>query len=688
MARRGTVKLSIQSTYDDKGTRQAERALDRFQKKFELADNSQAMALARSSVKWDRWASDIEAKTGRVGRAIQGLGNSMSRTGDALTVGVTAPIIAAGSAMTSAAIDFESAFAGVIKTVDATDEQLSELRVGIREMAMELPATREEIAGVAEAAGQLGIQTDSILSFTRVMIDLGEATDLSANDAATSLAQLANVTGMSQDEFSNLGSAVVALGNNMATTESKIVEMSMRIAGAGSQVGMTEDEILALAASLSSVGIEAEAGGSAISKTMIEIARQVATGGDKLEQFAKIAGMSSERFSTAWEEDATAALLLFVEGLASAEEQGTSTLQLLEDLEITEVRQRDALLRAAGASDMMTDAVRISSNAWRENTALTKEAEQRYETTESQLKILRNQVSDVALEFGEALAPALMDAVDAARPILEWAKRQAEAFSALDKEQQQQIIQWVAIAAAAGPVLSVTGRIVTAVGSGVEAYGKIASAIGTYIAKRQAATAADMAGVGPLKNIASATGAAKLGYVGLAAAVGVATGNLINQIPAVKKNAEALGQLAGEVDSLTEYMIESGKHKPWWAYAGPIGSGIYAAQQVGGAAGYVSGKSPSQNAAGGVVTSPTLSWLAENRHPEYVITTEPSFRSRSLDLYAQLGDRLGVSSNSVTIAPGAVQISVSGSSASPTSIAAEVERALQRVVRSSQLMGA
>lgn len=688
MARRGTVKLSIQSTYDDKGTRQAERALDRFQKKFELADNSQAMALARSSVKWDRWASDIEAKTGRVGRAIQGLGNSMSRTGDALTVGVTAPIIAAGSAMTSAAIDFESAFAGVIKTVDATDEQLSELREGIREMAMELPATREEIAGVAEAAGQLGIQTDSILGFTRVMIDLGEATDLSANDAATSLAQLANVTGMSQDEFSNLGSAVVALGNNMATTESKIVEMSMRIAGAGSQVGMTEDEILALAASLSSVGIEAEAGGSAISKTMIEIARQVATGGDKLEQFAKIAGMSSERFSTAWEEDATAALLLFVEGLASAEEQGTSTLQLLEDLEITEVRQRDALLRAAGASDMMTDAVRISSNAWRENTALTKEAEQRYETTESQLKILRNQVSDVALEFGEALAPALMDAVDAARPILEWAKRQAEAFSALDKEQQQQIIQWVAIAAAAGPVLSVTGRIVSAVGSGVEAYGKIASAIGTYIAKRQAATAADMAGVGPLKNIASATGLAKVGYVGLAAAVGVATGNLINQIPAVKKNAEALGQLAGEVDSLTDYMIESGKHKPWWAYAGPVGAGIYAAQQVGGAAGYVSGKSPSQNAAGSVVTSPTLSWLAENNYPEYVITTEPSFRSRSLDLYAQLGDRLGVSSNSVTIAPGAVQISVSGSSASPTSIAAEVERALQRVVRSSQLMGA
>ena len=97
---------------------------------------------------------------------------------------------------------------------------------------------------------------------------------------------------------------------------------------------------------------------------------------------------------------------------------------------------------------------------------------------------------------------------------------------------------------------------------------------------------------------------------------------------------------------------------------------------------------PEPKGAGGVVTQSELALLGERGHTEYVITTEPAYRSRSLDLYEQLGDRLGVSSSSVTIAPGAVQISVGGSSVPPSAIAAEVEAALRRVVRSSQLMGA
>ena len=135
---------------------------------------------------------------------------------------------------------------------------MAELKQGIRDMAKEIPSTTTEISAVAEAAGQLGIETDNVLEFSKTIIDLGNATNLSAEQGATQLARFANIMQMSQKDFSKLGSSIVALGNNFATTESEIVEMAMRLAGAGKQVGFTEGEVMGLATALSSVGVEAE----------------------------------------------------------------------------------------------------------------------------------------------------------------------------------------------------------------------------------------------------------------------------------------------------------------------------------------------------------------------------------------------------------------------------------------------
>ena len=114
------------------------------------------------------------------------------------------------------------------------------------------------------------------------MIDLGNSTNLSSEDAASQLAKFANITEMSQKDFDKLGSSIVDLGNNFATTEADIVDMAMRLAGAGHQVGMSEGQILGLATALSSVGIEAEMGGSAMSKAMVKMQNAVELGGGKL----------------------------------------------------------------------------------------------------------------------------------------------------------------------------------------------------------------------------------------------------------------------------------------------------------------------------------------------------------------------------------------------------------------------
>ena len=347
--------------------------------------------------------------------------------------GVTVAVSAVSASLTGAAgyaiktgIDFESAFAGVKKTVNASDEELSQFRQEIRDMAKEIPQSASSIAEVAEAAGQLGIKNENLMSFTRVMSDLGVATNMSATEAATSLARLANITQMPQENFGRLGSTIVALGNNLATTESEITEMGLRLAGAGKQVGMGEAKILGLSAAISSVGIEADAGGSAVSTVMTKMQLAVENGGDSLQQFADVAGMSAEQFQQAFKEDASQALVAFITGLGTMDARGKSAIATLSDMEITEIRQRDALLRLSGAGDLLSESLGIATQAWDENNALTKEAGQRYETLESRLQILKNNVSDLGISFYDSMRDPLKDTVNEG---IEYVDQLSAAFS-------------------------------------------------------------------------------------------------------------------------------------------------------------------------------------------------------------------------------------------------------------------
>ncbi|MGG7200765.1 phage tail tape measure protein [Clostridium butyricum] len=343
--------------------------------------------------------------------AMKGLTKIVATTGTALT-GMAAWAIKAG-------IDFESAFTGVRKTVDATDEQLAQLEDSILNMSKNMPESASGIAAVAEAAGQLGIHTENIEGFTKSMVELGDATNMTSEDAATSFARFANITGMSQDNFDRLGSVVVALGNNLATTESEITEMAMRIAGAGTQVGMTQAQIMSFSGALSSVGIEAEAGGTAFSTLISKMQLATETGGESLENFANVAGVSSEQFKQSFKEDATGAIMTFVEGLGKADEKGTSAIKTLNDMGITEVRMRDALLRASSASDVFTQALELGNKAWDDNTALANEANTRYSTMESQLKMLKNSVNVLGIEFYKSINNPMADIVSNAKGMVE-----------------------------------------------------------------------------------------------------------------------------------------------------------------------------------------------------------------------------------------------------------------------------
>lgn len=369
------------------------------------------VSLSKTTRQAERELRRLEKQQIATEQAMEQLGRGFAVAGAAILGGL--------GLAAKAAIDWESAWAGVVKTVDGSPEQMAALEEELRDLATVLPATHQEIASVAEAAGQLGIERESIADFTRTMVDLGETTNLTADQAATAMARIANIMQTPQAEIDRLGAALVALGNDGASTEAEIVEMALRIAGAGQQIGLTESQVLAFANALSSVGINAEAGGSSISRVMINIASSVQAGGDELKLFAAVAGQSTDEFKAAFEEDAANAIVTFIEGLGRMQASGQDVFGVLDTLGLSEIRVRDALLRAAGAGDLFRTSLETGSRAWEENAALTEEANKRYQTTAARLEIARNQLVDFAIDIGGTFLPVLASAAEQVGNIVE-----------------------------------------------------------------------------------------------------------------------------------------------------------------------------------------------------------------------------------------------------------------------------
>ncbi len=337
---------------------------------------------------------------------------SVSRFGQvAGTVGkVTTLAVAGGLALSAkAAIDFESSFAGVRKTLDATEPQFARLADNIIALSTQIPINANELNRIAELGGQLGVGVGGIADFTETIAELGVTTTLTTETAALGLARLDNILNLNQQSFDRLGSSLVDLGNNFAATEDEILTFSLRIAPVGQTVGLTADEVLALGTAFSSVGVPAERGGTAVQRVLIEIADAAKTGGEELELFAQVAGVSVGDFVDLVETDMARAFELFVNGLGEVDAAGGNVFQILRDLDLGNNRTVQSILAVANAQGVLNDALATSEREFEANLALTEEAEKRFETTASKIELAKNQFNALRIEVGQNLLPVIGD---------------------------------------------------------------------------------------------------------------------------------------------------------------------------------------------------------------------------------------------------------------------------------------
>jgi len=343
--------------------------------------------------------------------------NAFKKVGSAAAGMVTGALVAAVAAVAvgltagaAAAIRFEEAFAGVRKTLNATEGQFEQVSNELIDMARFLPQTAAELANIAQVAGQLGVSVNDVAKFTETIAKLGGASDLSGEAGATAMARFMKVIGVSVDNMDGFANVLVELGNNMATTESEIINLALNFGALGTQVGLSGEEVLAFSAAMREMGQPAAAGATALNKLFTQLNRAV-LGEGGLAEFAEIAGMSMFEFQAIAEESMAAAAAAVLEGLNAMGEAQMDQVAALDSVGLARDRVSRALISMAKNEAGLRKARQLASEEIFKQSALEEEFAKRQDTVAGQYDILKSKMNSFGVTLGQALLPAIKSIV-------------------------------------------------------------------------------------------------------------------------------------------------------------------------------------------------------------------------------------------------------------------------------------
>jgi TP901 family phage tail tape measure protein len=368
------------------------------------ADRAQLIAELVLDDKFTKPLNRIDKRLGAFSGAVN---RNLARGLDSALTTVARGVVNIGKSITTAAIDWEDAFQGVVKTVDTTPEKMDEIALAIRNMATEMPVAAAELAAIAEMGGAMGIEAEGIEEFTRQVAILASTTNLSTEDAAAGLGQLQNTIGLTAAEFDNFSAALVELGNEGSSVETTILEIARRMGASATAFGISKDAVLGWAAAAANLGMEADAAGGALQRVFTKLQLKISGGSKAVE---KIMGRSAKDIRKMFEKDATRGLELFIRKLAKI--PPAERLQAIVDVFGKDQNIIRALSGMTNEIEKTGKALDDGTRAWHENAAAQEEFDKRNATVRSAITRLRNGLTDAAISVGEGFTPALGRAAD------------------------------------------------------------------------------------------------------------------------------------------------------------------------------------------------------------------------------------------------------------------------------------
>ena len=425
--------------------------------------------------------SSVADKMSSIGDGFSKTGNNIQTTGKNI-IGSLMPISGALVGGVKSFADYDSAVAQLSRTSGLTGNDLDAMKANLATLSNQLALSETDVTNIASAVASYGVTgVQDISEVVKVASQMHVAFEnVSAEDAAASIAKFGNITNLSMKDADKLASCIAGLENNSAALAPEIMEVNNRIGGMCSSVKMTAPEISAWSTTLISGGMSAELAGSNFTKFQGVLSSACSKGGEDVQGFADVAGMSADEFIQLYQTDATAATEAFLKGLNKIEDGGGSVVSVLDALGLSgteQVRMMQVLMAATddtgdGYSDL-DKYMSIANEEFDKGTALQEEFETQSDTLAFALQSLKAELTDTGKAIGEALSPAVKDV---AKKFTDWLGK-VQQFAQEHPKVVQGIAGIVAGAMAFGGVALVVGKFVSAIGGIVSGVGSVMSAI-------------------------------------------------------------------------------------------------------------------------------------------------------------------------------------------------------------------
>jgi len=315
-------------------------------------------------------------------------------------------VIQFGKEGVRAAFAFEQALAGVEKTTNITGASLEVLGDEFQRLSEEIPIAADELAGIAQIGGQLGVRgVRNLTKFTDTVAKLTATTDLSAESAGLALSRILNLTNEPIENIDRVGAAVVDLGNNFETLESELLTVTNEVARSTQGFGLNVQQSLALGTALKSLGARAEGSGTAVGRFFKVVDTALADNGPRLQEFSELTGLTAEQLRKDFAENALGVFQKFLEGAAKS---GDSVSAVLRRVGLDQDRTFKSLAPLIESYPKLAATLRAASNAYKENTALNAEASRQFDTTNVSIDLLNNTIQNLITDSLLKLGPQII----------------------------------------------------------------------------------------------------------------------------------------------------------------------------------------------------------------------------------------------------------------------------------------
>lgn len=301
-------------------------------------------------------------------------------------------------------LDMDSAMANVTKYTGQTMEEVKEMNRSFQKM--DTRTSREELNGLAAAAGRLGITSEAAIKdfvdgSDKIRVALGD--DLGEN-AVDQIGKLAQMFG--EDKTRGLrgamlatGSAVNELAQNSSASAAYMVDFTAQLSGVAIQAGITQSEMLGLASALDQNQQEAATSATVFSQLITKMFQEPA-------RFAKIAGLEVKEFSRIMKEDANTGLIKFLESMRS--KGGFDAMApLFQEMKLDGTRAVGVLSSVASHLDQVRQAQALAFQAYEDGTSVINEFNVQNNTEQAQLDKAKKKFHELSVELGERLLPLM-----------------------------------------------------------------------------------------------------------------------------------------------------------------------------------------------------------------------------------------------------------------------------------------